>query len=131
MHKLGDVFHKLESKRFFSLPFSHKTGHYTVQQVQNSHGERHGSSGSSGSSSPLPAPKPSAASYPGCRSRPGSSPRQSPNFRSRQQPACRRCNSQVDTEFTFTSVCEPASWRKCFFQDTQFTGWEIKHSWLT
>lgn len=106
MHKLGDVFHKLESKRFFSLPCSRKTGHYTVQQIPNSHGERHGSSSSSSDSGPLPVPKPSAASYPGCRSRPGSSPRHSPNFRSRPQPQCQRCNSQVGTKLMFTSVSE-------------------------
>lgn len=97
--------HKLELRRFFSLPFSRTTGHYTVQQIQNSYGERLGSSSSS-SSTPLPVPKPSSASYPGCRSRPGSSPRHSPNFRSRLQPAWRHCNSQVETKFMFTSVYE-------------------------
>lgn len=114
MHKLGDVFHKLDSRRFFSLPSSGKTGHYTLQQAQNSHGDRHGSYSSSSSDgakssssySPLPVPKPSAASYPGCRSRPSSSPKHSPNFRSRLQPTCRRCNSQVDAQFMVASGCE-------------------------
>lgn len=129
MHKLGDVFHKLEAKRFFSLPCSRKTGHYTFQQIQNSHGERHGSSSSSGSgSTPLLVPKPSSASYPGCRSRPSSSPRHSPNFRSRLQPACRRCNSQVDSKSP--SGCEQFHGGSASSSKHIISCWKIKHSWL-
>lgn len=114
MHKLADVFDKLESKRFFSLPCSRKSGHYTVQQIQNSGGERHVSTSSSSSSNSPLVGKPIAASYPGCRSRPSSSPRRSPNFRSRLQSSCRRYNSQVGTEFTIASVCE--QFLLCFSQ---------------
>lgn len=73
---------------------SRKSGHYTVQQIQNSGGERHVSTSSSSSSNSPLVGKPIAASYPGCRSRPSSSPRRSPNFRSRLQSSCRRYNSQ-------------------------------------
>lgn len=87
---------------------SRKTGHYTVQQSQNTHGDRHGAPTTTASSSnstkptgsePLSVPKTSGGSYPRSRHSPspktGSSPRHSPNFRSRLLPSCQRYNSQV------------------------------------
>ncbi|XP_069014570.1 rho GTPase-activating protein 18 isoform X1 [Embiotoca jacksoni] len=87
-----------------SAVVSRRTGHYTLQQNQNTqHGDRHGPSTTTcttknSSTDPPSLPNPSSASFP--RSQPssspktGSSPRHSPNSRSRPQPACKRCNSQ-------------------------------------
>lgn len=92
----------------YTVSSSRKTGHYTVQQSQNTHGDRHGAPTTTTNSSdstkpsgsePLSVPKTSGGSYPRSRHSPspktGSSPRHSPNFRSRLLPSCQRYNSQV------------------------------------
>uniref|UniRef100_UPI0037E8C93D rho GTPase-activating protein 18 n=1 Tax=Semicossyphus pulcher TaxID=241346 RepID=UPI0037E8C93D len=86
-----------------NLP-SRRTGHYAVQQSQNTHhGDRYApstvaSSTKTGSTEPSSLPNPSAASCPRSQHssspKPGSSPRHSPISRSRARPPCQRCNSQ-------------------------------------
>ncbi|XP_031177822.1 rho GTPase-activating protein 18 isoform X2 [Sander lucioperca] len=77
---------------------SRRTGHYTVQQNQNMHhGDKSGPSTTSNSTrttstDPASLLNPSVVACP--RSQPSSSPRHSPNSRSRPRPPCQRCNSQ-------------------------------------
>ncbi|XP_042338797.1 rho GTPase-activating protein 18-like, partial [Plectropomus leopardus] len=105
-----DVLSKIVQTDFVSvsvpdcLSRSRRTGHYTVQQNQNAHhGDRSGSSTTisstkTSSTDPPPllnpsvgvCPKPQPPSSP----KSGSSPKHSPNSRSRARPPCQRCNSQ-------------------------------------
>ncbi|XP_078130705.1 rho GTPase-activating protein 18 isoform X1 [Sander vitreus] len=77
---------------------SRRTGHYTVQQNQNlHHGDKSGPSTTTNSTrttstDPASLLNPSVVACP--RSQPSSSPRHSPNSRSRPRPPCQRCNSQ-------------------------------------
>lgn len=76
---------------FVCLSCSRRTGHYTVQQHQSTHNDRHGPSTTTDGANPtvpLPVPRTQAP----CGS-PRHSPRHSP--RSRPFPPCQRCNSQV------------------------------------
>lgn len=100
----------------FCLSCSRKTGHYTVQQNQNAHGDRYGTSTTTNSTKttgtdPLSLPNTSISSchrsQPSCSPKPGSSPRHSPNSRSRPRPTCQRCNSQVGCEWCNASVVVP------------------------
>ncbi|XP_029705006.1 rho GTPase-activating protein 18 isoform X3 [Takifugu rubripes] len=61
-----------------------RTGHYTIQQHQNTHGDQHGPSTTADGTKPT-QPLPIPRTQPPC-----SSPRQSP----RTLPSCQRCNSQ-------------------------------------
>eukprot|EP00066_Takifugu_rubripes_P020994 XP_011610260.1 PREDICTED: rho GTPase-activating protein 18 isoform X2 [Takifugu rubripes] len=63
---------------------SRRTGHYTIQQHQNTHGDQHGPSTTADGTKPT-QPLPIPRTQPPC-----SSPRQSP----RTLPSCQRCNSQ-------------------------------------
>ncbi|XP_068565016.1 rho GTPase-activating protein 18 isoform X3 [Cebidichthys violaceus] len=78
---------------------SRRTGHYTVQQNQSTHhGDRSGPSTTSSGTKATSTDPPSVLTYPrsqaSCSPKPGSSPRHSPNSRSRPRPPCQRCNSQ-------------------------------------
>ncbi|XP_042246916.1 rho GTPase-activating protein 18 [Thunnus thynnus] len=83
---------------------SRRTGHYTVQQNQNTHhGDRSGPASTTSSTKPTstdPSSLPNPSAAPGSRSqhssspKPGSSPRHSPNSRLRPRPTCERFNSQ-------------------------------------
>lgn len=83
---------------------SRRTGHYAVQQNQNTHHvDKHGpstatSTTKTSSTDPSSLPNPSGAacprSQPSSSPKPGSSPRHSPNNRPRPRPTCQRCNSQ-------------------------------------
>ncbi|KAM3602413.1 uncharacterized protein V6R79_003542 [Siganus canaliculatus] len=84
---------------------SRKTGHYTVQQNENTHpGDKHEPSDTTSSTKPTrndPAsslPNPSAAACPkpqlSTSPKPGHTPRHSPNVKSRQRLEYQRCNSQ-------------------------------------
>ncbi|CAJ1077342.1 rho GTPase-activating protein 18 isoform X2 [Xyrichtys novacula] len=83
---------------------SRRTGHYAVQQNQNTqHGDKFGSSSSAKSikttiTDPSSQPISSAAACPRSQAssspKPGSSPRHSPNSKSRARPPCQRYNSQ-------------------------------------
>ncbi|XP_041814332.1 rho GTPase-activating protein 18 isoform X3 [Chelmon rostratus] len=81
-----------------STATSRRTGHYTVQQNQNTqHGDRYGPPTATGGTKatgtdPLSQPNPSLAACP--TSQLSSSPGHSPNCRSRPPPTCQRCNSQ-------------------------------------
>ncbi|XP_056872992.1 rho GTPase-activating protein 18 isoform X2 [Takifugu flavidus] len=61
-----------------------RTGHYTIQQHQNTHGDQHGPSTTADGTKPT-QPLPIPRTQPPC-----SSPRHSP----RTLPSCQRCNSQ-------------------------------------
>ncbi|TNM95071.1 rho GTPase-activating protein 18 isoform X1 [Takifugu flavidus] len=63
---------------------SRRTGHYTIQQHQNTHGDQHGPSTTADGTKPT-QPLPIPRTQPPC-----SSPRHSP----RTLPSCQRCNSQ-------------------------------------
>ncbi|XP_042246917.1 rho GTPase-activating protein 18 isoform X2 [Thunnus maccoyii] len=86
------------------LHLSRRTGHYTVQQNQNTHhGDRSGPASTTSSTKPTstdPSSLPNPSAAPGSRSqhssspKPGSSPRHSPNSRLRPRPTCERFNSQ-------------------------------------
>ncbi|XP_035851251.1 rho GTPase-activating protein 18 isoform X4 [Sander lucioperca] len=86
------------SRLTYYLHLSRRTGHYTVQQNQNMHhGDKSGPSTTSNSTrttstDPASLLNPSVVACP--RSQPSSSPRHSPNSRSRPRPPCQRCNSQ-------------------------------------
>ncbi|XP_067337679.1 rho GTPase-activating protein 18 isoform X2 [Channa argus] len=90
-----------------NLPSS-RTGHYTVQQTQNTqHEDRCGPATTSNhtrsrSAEALSVQNPSSAashrSQFSSSPKPNSSLRHSPNFRSRSRPACQRCNSQDSLE---------------------------------
>ncbi|XP_038582582.1 rho GTPase-activating protein 18 isoform X2 [Micropterus salmoides] len=81
---------------------SRRTGHYTIQQNQNTHHvDRYGPSTTTSSTkttstdpSSLPNPSVAACSQPYSSPKPGSSPRHSPISRFRPGPTCQRCNSQ-------------------------------------
>nr|XP_046229252.1 rho GTPase-activating protein 18 isoform X2 [Scatophagus argus] len=83
---------------------SRRTGHYSVQQNQNTHhGDKYGpptpiSSTKTTGTDPLSLPNSSVAAchspQPSSSPKPDSSPRHSPNSRSRPRPTCQRCNSQ-------------------------------------
>ncbi|XP_022593658.1 rho GTPase-activating protein 18 isoform X2 [Seriola dumerili] len=83
---------------------SRRTGHYNVQQNQNTqHEDRYGPAATASitktSSTDLSSlPNPSSAACPRSQlsssPKPDSSPGHSPNSRSRPRPACQRCNSQ-------------------------------------
>lgn len=83
---------------------SRRTGHYTVQQNQNTHhGDKSGPASTTSSTKPTstdPSSLPNPSAAPGSRSqhssspKPGSSPRHSPNSRLRPRPTCERFNSQ-------------------------------------
>ncbi|KAG7240314.1 hypothetical protein INR49_027125 [Caranx melampygus] len=80
---------------------SRRTGHYNVQQNQNTqHGERRGSAAPPSITRTDPSSPPNTISAVGPKSqlssspKPDSSPRHSPNSGSRHQPPCQRCNSQ-------------------------------------
>ncbi|XP_039636980.1 rho GTPase-activating protein 18 isoform X2 [Perca fluviatilis] len=81
-----------------STVISRRTGQYTVQQNQNPHhGDKSGPSTTTNSTrttstDPASLLNPSVVACP--RSQPSSSPRHSPNSRSRPRPQCQRCNSQ-------------------------------------
>lgn len=75
------------------LSCSRRTGHYTVQQSQNTHhGDRYGPTIST-STDPPSLPNPSVTLVP--KSQPSSSPRHSPNCKKGSRPSSQRCNSQV------------------------------------
>ncbi|XP_078130707.1 rho GTPase-activating protein 18 isoform X3 [Sander vitreus] len=86
------------SRLTYYLHLSRRTGHYTVQQNQNlHHGDKSGPSTTTNSTrttstDPASLLNPSVVACP--RSQPSSSPRHSPNSRSRPRPPCQRCNSQ-------------------------------------
>ncbi|XP_023285907.1 rho GTPase-activating protein 18 isoform X2 [Seriola lalandi dorsalis] len=83
---------------------SRRTGHYNVQQNQNTqHEDRYGPAApasitKTSSTDPASLPNPSSAACPRSQlsssPKPDSSPGHSPNSRSRPRPACQRCNSQ-------------------------------------
>ncbi|XP_056260936.1 rho GTPase-activating protein 18 isoform X2 [Seriola aureovittata] len=83
---------------------SRRTGHYNVQQNQNTqHEDRYGPAApasitKTSSTDPSSLPNPSSAACPRSQlsssPKPDSSPGHSPNSRSRPRPACQRCNSQ-------------------------------------
>ncbi|XP_029705005.1 rho GTPase-activating protein 18 isoform X2 [Takifugu rubripes] len=74
----------MASRMVCYLYFSRRTGHYTIQQHQNTHGDQHGPSTTADGTKPT-QPLPIPRTQPPC-----SSPRQSP----RTLPSCQRCNSQ-------------------------------------
>ncbi|XP_039981242.1 rho GTPase-activating protein 18 isoform X2 [Xiphias gladius] len=96
------------SRLAYYLNLSRRTGHYTVQQNQNTqHGDRYEPAATTEmtkacSTHPSSLPNPGSGacprSQPSSSPKPDSSPRHSPTSRSRSQPTCQRCNSQDSLE---------------------------------